>query len=654
MRGRLRRIAVLGTAIAAVTALAAPAIAQGESPWSNRNADGQGTGQATVAGPQDPGLKWHLDFDEVDTAAAPDGYDMNSERILVAGDGTLITMAENHDPQYDRDRFAREIIGIDPDSGEVTWQIDNAGASSSGRCSPAIDDQDRVWVGYRLDDGDRVVAAFDASTGEEIPGTQIDATDQRCREEILIDGDHLVFSGTSRDHDDLRIFDISGTAPSEISVGLDIADAASLANHGNVTSWGVFTDTTFVTLVEIEDAEGDTASFDLVALSLTDGSVVAQEELPTPSETSSPDYDRAALLLDADADTLVVSGAVSVGSSDASFVAGVDPSDLTEDWMYSDLESDPEVLTLGDGAVLFQESGGDPLTAVATADGSLVFDDGAVAGSQPVTTPDGSGYVNTRTSDITRDRLITRFDAQGQLDWQIDPGRIVQEVDGVDTREGLNMGGQFARLQFAAVDADGTLYVTAAGGSGMLAIDDSGGLVDEVCDSFPDVDPNNTHACNIERLAELGITEGDGQGNFNPSGAVTREQFATFLARGLDIDGIEGTSRFDDVQVGTTHAANIEAAAEAGITTGVTATTFEPRTELNRAQLASLLGRALELDPVDDGPFDDVSADSVHAPMINAVAEAGITTGTTATTFDPDGTLTREQMASLLVRALDD
>ncbi|MXZ99458.1 MAG: S-layer homology domain-containing protein [Acidimicrobiaceae bacterium] len=72
--------------------------------------------------------------------------------------------------------------------------------------------------------------------------------------------------------------------------------------------------------------------------------------------------------------------------------------------------------------------------------------------------------------------------------------------------------------------------------------------------------------------------------------------------------------------------------------------------------MATLLARALDL-PVPEGlaGFADVDAAGVHAPGIEALFAAGITTGCAAAParFCPQGLVTRAEMATLLARALD-
>ena len=650
-----RRVMILATAIAMAVMLAAPAVAEAAPPWPVPEGNAQATGQSSIPGPEDPGLKWHLDLDKVATDFAPEGYSSVRDRLLLSDAGTLIVRAENRDPQYeDSARFSRELVGIDADTAEVLWEVPNVTASSQNRCDPAIDSQDRVWIEQRPDGDDRVVRAFDAATGEP-SGPAIPAEDDRCRNQPLIGGasDHLVFGGPGDDPAALRLFDISGDAPTEIPTGIGALDGADdLVNQSNHDGWGVFTDDMFITAVGFDDG----ARIELVAMSLEDGSVSDRLDLPTPAGASSSDYSRAHLMLDGD--TLVVSLVSSRGDSPGAYLAGVNvDGGLSPSWG-TPLEGEPSDLTLGDGAVLLQEGnrttlGAPRLKAIATDSGDVIYDDGVRGGEDPLTNPDGSGYTSSRTSGMTRDQLITLFDPQGQVVWTIPPERIVQHVDGVDERDDLNMGNRFAQLRFAAIGHDGTLFVTAGAGQGILAIDNSGGLAVPAEVRFPDVDPDSVHAPNIEELARRGITTGDADGNYNPDGLVTRAQFATFLVRALELEPIEGASTFDDVDPGSVHTPNIEAAAEAEITTGTTPTTFDPNGHIIRAQVASLLARAFDLEGIEEGPFADVDPDSVHAPNINAVAEAGITTGTTATTFNPEGQVTRAQMASLLIRALD-
>jgi hypothetical protein len=115
-----------------------------------------------------------------------------------------------------------------------------------------------------------------------------------------------------------------------------------------------------------------------------------------------------------------------------------------------------------------------------------------------------------------------------------------------------------------------------------------------------------------------------------------------------------GTFTDDD---GNVHEANIEAIAAEGITLGCNPPVNDlycPDQSVSREQMATFLTRALDL-PAAAGSFTD-TAGSVHEANIGALAAAGITLGCNPPTNDmfcPDAAVTRAQMATFLTRALD-
>lgn len=194
--------------------------------------------------------------------------------------------------------------------------------------------------------------------------------------------------------------------------------------------------------------------------------------------------------------------------------------------------------------------------------------------------------------------------------------------------------------------------------------------IDRACpgpydDPFDDV-AGTTHAPAIVCLADGAITVGREPGRFVPNGDVTRGQAATLLVRSYEVATGRslpaGPDRFTDDD-GSTHEANIDALAAAGVISGKTETTFEPHGTLTRAQMASLLDRFLDL--LDDGAVDrsfppatvaDVFADdtsSVHAAAIDRLAVRGVVTGLPDGSYAPGADVTRGQVATFLARALD-
>jgi hypothetical protein len=90
------------------------------------------------------------------------------------------------------------------------------------------------------------------------------------------------------------------------------------------------------------------------------------------------------------------------------------------------------------------------------------------------------------------------------------------------------------------------------------------------------------------------------------------------------------------------------------VITGTSATMFDPKSPTTREQAAAIAWRFWSgplggLCPSGPAPFDDIST-SFAAYHITCMWQHGFTTGTTATTFDPDELVTREQLAAFIAR----
>lgn len=110
---------------------------------------------------------------------------------------------------------------------------------------------------------------------------------------------------------------------------------------------------------------------------------------------------------------------------------------------------------------------------------------------------------------------------------------------------------------------------------------------------FPDVDPASFHAPFVMRMAELGVTQGCGDGTrFCADDSVIRAQMAVFLSRAYDLaDGPD--PGFADVPSDAWYASEVAMLAASGITTGCgDGTVFCPNGETSRAEMATFLHRA--------------------------------------------------------------
>ena len=152
----------------------------------------------------------------------------------------------------------------------------------------------------------------------------------------------------------------------------------------------------------------------------------------------------------------------------------------------------------------------------------------------------------------------------------------------------------------------------------------------------------------IEWVYLEGITTVCSSERYCPDGYVTREQMASFLARALKLTGSAPDAFTDDEA--SIHEPNINLVAKAGIATGCAPGKYCPTGLVSREQMASFLARALKLGGSAPDAFTDDET-SIHEPNINLVAKAGVATGCGGGKYCPTANVTRGQMAAFLHRA---
>lgn len=119
---------------------------------------------------------------------------------------------------------------------------------------------------------------------------------------------------------------------------------------------------------------------------------------------------------------------------------------------------------------------------------------------------------------------------------------------------------------------------------------------------------------------------------------------------------LEVKREFSDLSAAHWAYGAVRALAARGIVQGSDTGAFDPGREVTRAEFTAMLAKALRLPkPADAVPaetiFADVPANSWYAEAVSAAYGAGIAAGKSATAFDPDGRLTREEMAVLTMKA---
>ena len=151
---------------------------------------------------------------------------------------------------------------------------------------------------------------------------------------------------------------------------------------------------------------------------------------------------------------------------------------------------------------------------------------------------------------------------------------------------------------------------------------------------------------------ENGVTTGVSASRFDPNGVCTRAQAVTFLWRAAGSPAPRSrTVPFTDVPVGSYYYDAVLWAVENGITKGTINTRFSPNDTCTRAQIVAFLWRS-EKSPAagSRNPFADVKSTAYYADAVLWAVENDITKGTTNTTFSPNADCTRAQIVTFLWR----
>ncbi|WP_240377171.1 S-layer homology domain-containing protein [Bacillus piscicola] len=171
--------------------------------------------------------------------------------------------------------------------------------------------------------------------------------------------------------------------------------------------------------------------------------------------------------------------------------------------------------------------------------------------------------------------------------------------------------------------------------------------------SFPDVSEDFWAASSIDVLSDRGTMSGFPDGTFKPNEPVKRIQAAAMIMKELGLEAGDDTElESTDIKEDFPAKDVVAVMEETGIMRGSDGN-FRPYEPLSRAQMATILTRAFELQKNEHFYFTDIPRDYWNFTDIGALAESGITGGKGDGTFAPSETTTRAQFVTFLHRATD-
>ena len=171
---------------------------------------------------------------------------------------------------------------------------------------------------------------------------------------------------------------------------------------------------------------------------------------------------------------------------------------------------------------------------------------------------------------------------------------------------------------------------------------------------FSDVAGNGFYSEPLDYCYEKGWVTGVTGNTFAPDNACVRAQVVTFLWRAAGCPkSVSSANPFVDVQKGDFYYDAVLWAVEKGITTGTDSSHFSPLGVCNRAQVVTFFWRAFGQSAPESAehPFRDVQTGSWYESAVLWAVEEGITAGMTATTFGPNANCNRAQIVTFLYRA---
>lgn len=161
----------------------------------------------------------------------------------------------------------------------------------------------------------------------------------------------------------------------------------------------------------------------------------------------------------------------------------------------------------------------------------------------------------------------------------------------------------------------------------------------------------------LEFAVRSGILNGVGGRNLDENGPITRAQLAAVLTRLLELTGRPDNLRFQDVHPKDWYYDAIAAAVDAGILKGTSRTTMDPNGNVTRQQACAMFSRALGIVSFDGDGFKRFSdsariADYARDP-VSALVETGGVMGYPQGDFRPDAPITRGDAMVILYRLVD-
>ncbi|MDY3013981.1 MAG: S-layer homology domain-containing protein [Evtepia sp.] len=174
---------------------------------------------------------------------------------------------------------------------------------------------------------------------------------------------------------------------------------------------------------------------------------------------------------------------------------------------------------------------------------------------------------------------------------------------------------------------------------------------------FTDVKPTDWFYNSVKYVYDKGLMDGVEGGQFAPNATLNRAMLVTILYRLDGQPAVSGDMPFEDVPAGTWYTNAVKWASDNGIVNGVEGNRFAPSGDLTREQMSAILYRYAQYKKWDVSASADLTAfvdgDKTSpwaADAMKWAVGAGLINGLEGNTLAPQGTSTRAQVSTVLMR----
>lgn len=173
---------------------------------------------------------------------------------------------------------------------------------------------------------------------------------------------------------------------------------------------------------------------------------------------------------------------------------------------------------------------------------------------------------------------------------------------------------------------------------------------------FVDVPDSHWAYWPVTALRTLGVVSGYEDNRFLPNRPITRAEFAVMVVNALDLEPAKDALAFKDAkQIPAWAREALQAAVHTGLIRGYHDGTLRPNQPITRAELVTVLTRALKLPPADNHPLPYADRDRIPRwalPAVKAATAHGLVNGRSDNHFAPNDKATRAEAATILYRIL--